>query len=200
MVQVMCGRYQFTAEQSAEILQIIQEVQDKCGDKAAEAIRQGEVVPGCKMPVLLGSDEGPTPELMVWGYRMPKSMLVNARAETVLQKPTFSESAQCRRCVVPSTGFYEWDEDKRKYHFTLPDSQALYMAGIFDVRGGIPCYVILTTAANDSMLPIHDRMPLVLAREQIEPWLYDAKATERFLSMTPPLMNKELLDAQIGLW
>lgn len=50
------------------------------------------------------------------------------------------------------------------------------------------------------MLPIHDRMPLVLAREQIEPWLYDAKATERFLSMTPPLLNKELLDAQIGLW
>ena len=200
MVQIMCGRYAFTAEQSAEILQIIQEVQDKCGTKAVEAIRQGEVVPGCKMPVLLGADEGPTPERMVWGYRMPKSMLVNARAETVLQKPTFSESAQCRHCVIPSTGFFEWDGDKRKFSFTLPGEQALYMAGIYDVRGGIPCYVILTTAANDSMREVHDRMPLVLEREQIEPWLYDTKQTERFLSMTPPMLHKELLDAQVGLW
>ena len=196
----MCGRYQFTAEQSAEILQIVQEVRGKFGTQAAEAVRQGEVVPGCKMPVLLGADEGPTPELMVWGYRTPKSLLINARAETALQKPTFSESAQCRHCVIPSTGFYEWDGDKRKFRFTLPGEQALYMAGIFDVRGGSPCYVILTTAANDSMREVHDRMPLVLEREQIEPWLYDRKATERFLSMTPPMLHKELLDAQVGLW
>ena len=196
----MCGRYQFTAKQSAEILQIIQEVQDKFGTQAAESVRQGEIVPGCKMPVLLPSDSGPTPELMVWGFRTPKSMLVNARAETVLQKPTFSESVQCRRCVIPSTGFYEWDGDKRKFSFTLPGEQALYMAGIYDVRGGSPCYVILTTAANDSMREVHDRMPLVLEREQIEPWLCDGKATEYFLTMTPPLLDKRMLDAQIGLW
>ena len=200
MVQVMCGRYQFTAEQSAEILQIIQEVQDKCGDKAAEAIRQGEVVPGCKMPVLLGSDEGPSPELLVWGFRMPKSLIINARAETVLEKTMFSESAQARHCVIPSTGFYEWDGDKRKFLFTMPDAPALYMAGIFDVRGGVPCYCILTTAANDSMREVHDRMPLVLEREQVEPWLYDTKTTETFLKMTPPPLQKQLLDAQIGLW
>ena len=176
----MCGRYQFSAEQSAEILQIVQEVQDKCGAKAAEAIRQGEITPGCKMPVLIGSDEGPTPELMVWGYRLPRAMLVNAKAETALEKPTFAESAQFRHCVVPSTGFYEWDAYKRKYH--------------------TPCYVILTTAANDSMREIHDRMPLILEKEQIEPWLCDRKATEYFLRMTPPLLNVRSMEAQMGLW
>ena len=121
----MCGRYQFTLEQSAEILQIIQEVEKKCGAEAARSVRQGEITPGCKMPVLVGSEEGPTPELMVWGFRTPKSMLINAKAETALEKPSFAESVQCRHCVVPATGFYEWDSYKRKYRFMLPDAQAL---------------------------------------------------------------------------
>ena len=200
MVRDMCGRYSFTMEQCEEIAQIIQTVQDKFGTQAAEAVRQGEVTPGCKMPVLIASDEGPTPELMVWGFRMPKSMLINAKAETALEKPTFAESVRYRHCVIPSTGFYESDGDKRRYHFTLPGEQALYMAGIYDVRGGVPCFCILTTAPNDSMREVHDRMPLVLEREQVEPWLYDMSVTEYFLSMTPPLLDKELLDAQIGLW
>lgn len=196
----MCGRYAFTAGQADEILQIIQEVQDKCGAMAAKTVRQGEITPGCRMPVLLGSDEGPTPELMVWGIRTPKSLLINTRAETALEKPTFAESARHRHCVIPSTGFFEWDGDKRKYQFTLPDTPVLYMAGIYDVRDGEPCYSILTTVANDSMREVHDRMPLVLEKTQIEPWLYDMKATEQFLSIVPPLLNKRLLDAQIGLW
>lgn len=200
MVQVMCGRYQFTAEQSAEIRQIIQAVQDKFGTNAAHAVQQGEIKPGCKMPVLIASENGPTPELLVWGFRTPKSLLINARAETALEKPTFAESTKYRHCAIPSTGFFEWNGDKRKYRFTMPGSDSLYMAGIYDVRNGIPCYCVLTTAANNSMREVHDRMPLVLERDQIEPWLYSTKATKQFLSITPPLLNKQLLDAQIGLW
>ena len=199
MVDV-CGRYQFSQEQSKEILQIIQEVQDKFGTKAANDVRRGEIVPGCKMPVLLGSDEGPTPELLVWGFRTSRSLIINARAETALEKPTFAESTRYQHCVIPSTGFFERDGDKRNYHFTMPGSTVLYMAGIHDVRGGIPCFCILTTVANDSMREVHDRMPLVLEPEQVEPWLYDMKATETFLKTTPPLLEKQLLDAQIGLW
>ena len=58
VVVTMCGRYQFSAEQSAEILQIIQEVQDKFGAGAVKAVRQGEIVPGCKIPVLLPLRKG----------------------------------------------------------------------------------------------------------------------------------------------
>ena len=65
---------------------------------------------------------------------------------------------------------------------------------------GVPSYVILTTAANDSMRKIHDRMPLVLTREQIGPWLTDPDATERFLGMTPPPLDAATTDAQIRLW
>ena len=74
------------------------------------------------------------------------------------------------------------------------------MAGIYDVRGGVPCFCILTTAPNDSVRGIHPRMPLVLEREQIEPWLYDLKATEEHLRITPPLLDAKPLDAQIKLW
>lgn len=91
-VVLMCGRYHFSAEQSTEILKIIQEVQDKCGAAAARDIRQGEITPGCKMPVLIGAEGSPTPELLVWGFRTPKSLLINTRAETALEKPTFAES------------------------------------------------------------------------------------------------------------
>ncbi|MBE7003042.1 MAG: SOS response-associated peptidase [Ruminococcaceae bacterium] len=196
----MCGRYQFSAEQADEVLQIIQEVQDKVGAKAAAAIPRGEITPGCKMPVLVASEDGAAPELMVWGFRMPRSTIINAKAETALEKPTFAESVRCCRCVVPSTGFYEWDGDKRKYHFTLPGSQVLWMAGLFDMRSGVPCFVILTTAANESLREIHDRMPLMLTREQIEPWLRSAKMTEQFLAMTPPLLDARPTDAQIKLW
>ena len=196
----MCGRYQFTAAQSAEILQIIQEVQDKFGTAAAETLSQGEITPGCKMPVLLPSENGPTPELLVWGFRTSKSLIINARAETAAEKPLFSESVRYRRCVVPSTGFYEWDSDKRKYYFTMSDASILYMAGIFDVRNNVPRYCILTTAANGSMLDVHDRMPLVLEKPQVEAWLYDHSAATSLLSMTPVPLKKHLLDAQIRLW
>lgn len=196
----MCGRYNFSAEQSAEIRQIIQEVQDKFGISAVRAIRSGDITPGCKMPVLMASEAGPTPELLVWGYRTPKSLLINARVETALDKPTFAESTRYRHCAIPTTGFFEWDGYKRKYLFSLPEANALYLAGIYDVRGGIPCYCILTTAANDSMRDVHDRMPLVLERKQVEPWLYDMKETKQFLSMTPPSLRKQPLDNQIGLW
>ena len=120
----MCGRYQFTAEQCAEILQIIQEVARRHG---TGAWTPGEIRPTATAPVLISSvEEGIHPELQSWGYKMPGNLVINARAETVADKPMFRTSVASQRCVIPSTGFYEWDAQKRKYRFNLPGENALY--------------------------------------------------------------------------
>ena len=102
--------------------------------------------------------------------------------------------------MVPSTGFFEWDVEKRKYLFTLPGEPALYMAGLNLMREGQPCYCVLTTAANDSMKEVHPRMPLVLRREQVSSWLEQPGETMAFLHMTPPTLEKASADAQMRLW
>lgn len=193
----MCGRYQFTAEQCAEILQIIQEVDRRHG---AGAWTPGEIRPTATAPVLVSTNEGIHPELQSWGYKMPGNLVINARAETAADKPMFRASVASQRCVIPSTGFYEWDAQKRKYRFNLLGEEALYMAGLYAARDGKPCYCILTTQANESMREVHHRMPLVLRKDQIAPWLEQPQAAGDFLRMTPPLLSKVSADAQMRLW
>ena len=113
----MCGRYQFTAEQCEEIRQIAEAIQRKYG---AGAWTPGEIRPSNHAPVLLDGAGGPVPKLMKWGYQLPGTLVINARAETAAEKPLFRDSVRSRRCLIPSTGFYEWDGQKRKYLFTLP--------------------------------------------------------------------------------
>lgn len=79
------------------------------------------------------------------------------------------ESVVAKRCVVLSSEFFEWDREKQKYYFHLQGKDALYMAGLFTIRNGVPYYCILTTAANESMKEIHHRIPLALRREQVTP-------------------------------
>ena len=102
--------------------------------------------------------------------------------------------------MVPSTGFYEWDEEKRKYFFTLPREDALYMAGLYDIREGHPCYCILTTAANRSMEAVHPRMPLILRREQLRDWLEKPERAEALLHSVPPELKKQPMERQLSFW
>lgn len=155
----MCGRYQFTAEQCEEIRRIAQAIQQKYGKGAWTP---GDVRPANVAPVILSEGGKLAPRLMKWGYQPPGTLVINARAETAAAKPMFRESVRRRRCLIPSTGFYEWDANKRKYFFTLPGQDVLYMAGLYERRDNEDCYCVLTTAPNKSMQPIHDRMPLIL--------------------------------------
>lgn len=192
-MQDMCGRYQFTAERWGEIRQIVQEIQRRYGN---DAWQPGEIRPTAMAPVLLAGG----PELMRWGYQLPNTLVINARAETAGEKPLFRESVAMRRCVIPSTGFYEWDREKRKHLFRLPGEQVLYMAGVYERREGERRYCILTTEANPSMAPIHHRMPLVLRREQVESWLLEPKAASVLLHTVPPELDVTSAEAQFSLW
>lgn len=105
-----------------------------------------------------------------------------------------------RRCVIPSTGFYEWDQEKRKHLFRLPGEQVLYMAGLYEKREGENWYCILTTAANHSMSPIHHRMPLVLRQEQVDTWLREPQEASLLLHTVPPELDVTSAEAQLSLW
>ena len=119
--------------------------------------------------------------------------IINARSETALERPMFRQSVLARRCVIPTTGFYEWGPaggQKRKYRFQLPGrDRALYLAGLWNDCGGQRRCVILTTAANPSMAGIHDRMPLVLERERLAEWVHSPQAAGELLRRTPPALE-----------
>lgn len=115
---------------------------------------------------------------MRWGFtpRNPKQrgLMINARAETAWQKPSFREAMRQRRIVLPVNGFYEWRRDGAdKIPFYITGEQAvLPLAGLFqiDAQGEMQCCV-LTTAANEVVQPVHDRMPVYLAPNTVRQWL-----------------------------
>ena len=127
---------------------------------------------------LIGASE------MVWGFSNPvkKGLIINARAETAREKITFADSIAGRRCVIPASGFYEWDAHKAKYRFTSPEGGLLLLAGFYREEQGIPRYTVLTTVANGSMIRVHDRMPVMIGRDEIRPWIEDDARLPDFLS------------------
>ena len=109
-------------------------------------------------------------------------LLINARCETIGEKPSFRDSFRDRRCLVLADGFYEWRDDpggKRPYWIHLASGAPFGFAAIWDLwegeDGPIESCAILTTDASDDIAPIHDRMPGVLDHHQVKRWL-DAKA------------------------
>jgi len=115
---------------------------------------------------------------MRWGLlpRNPKQrgLLINARAETAWQKPSFRDAMRSRRAVLPVNGFYEWlreGADRTPFYIT-GEHNILPLAGLFavDPQGEMRCCV-LTTAANDEMRRVHDRMPVCLSPGDVREWL-----------------------------
>lgn len=158
-------------------------------DKGIDWLREGDVHPGDKATVIIKGSNGLFAGDMRFGMNGSKNtadtkapaLLINARVESVREKKSFAESVAERRCVIPAKKFYEWDRDKNKAEFSPVKEKSVYLAGIYRDSD----FVILTTAANGSMKPVHDRMPLTLRRDQIEPWLTDAEKTDEILSQTP---------------
>lgn len=132
-----------------------------------------------------------TLKLMVWGFPSFKGVIINARGETALDKPMFRRSVIERRCIVPTTDFYEWDSEKRKYHFRLPGQDRLYLAGLWNVFQGFQGeerFVVLTTAPNDTIVHVHNRIPVLLTGDELMLWLHDTgMASAKLTALQPAL-------------
>lgn len=189
----MCGRYNIDFEASKELKKVLNTLNQKY---PGNHLKQGEVFPTNEAAILIRGEDSIIPELSVWGYPKytGKGVLINARAETAMEKKTFRESVISRRCVVPTTGFFEWDQDKKKYLFEEPGQEVLYLAGLYQLYEGVNRFVILTTAANASMEMVHQRMPVLLQENQMEEWLHSMEAVNQILHRVPFGLNK----TQIG--
>jgi len=123
------------------------------------------------------------------------NQLINGRGESVLEKPAFREAFRTRRCLIPADGFYEWKKSgkqRQPYHFGMKDNSLFAFAGVWDrwrSPGGpmLRSCSILTTAANELLDGVHDRMPVILPRRHYETWLTaPSSETERLAELLVP--------------
>lgn len=181
----MCGRYTL-ADDSDSGNGFAAHIADRLArDFPGVPVHMGEIFPSQNAPILAPAG------LMVaqWGFAGKGRPLINARSETVREKPAFAASFRLRRCAVPCTGFFEWAADKTKYRFRLPDCDGAYLGGIFREGDTLPRFVILTAEANDSVRPVHARMPVVLSAAAVGDWLADEAAAAAYMRLPmPPLL------------
>ena len=193
----MCGRYYVDDETAREIEKLVRDL-----DRKLQIERTGDVFPSQNAMILKGEENHLAAEQMKWGFPgfEKGKLLINARAETALERPTFRESVQDRRCIIPARGFYEWNKSKEKFTFERKETPVLFMAGCYNRYEGQERFVILTTDANSSVAPVHNRMPLILEQEELKDWVLDDGAIEYLLHKTPVLLKPHAEYEQMRLF
>ena len=130
---------------------------------------------------------------MTWGIATPQNTrpLINARSETMFEKPTFRQAARMRRCLVIASGWFEWAAPKKPYFIRRADDTPMGMAGLYwndDIDGGRRC-VIVTTAADRELSQIHHRAPMVLDPQYFDDWLDPETSLEAVAGLTRPSLD-----------
>jgi len=169
----MCGRY---------TLYSTDELEDRYRVEVSDAIRANyNVAPSQTMPVI--TQDGL--QMMRWGLIPPWAKdekigykLINARSETIFEKPMWKKAVTHRRCLIPANGFYEWQKNsdgKKPFYIHMRNEELFSFAGIWETwkHEGQEwnTYSILTTQPNNEMKSIHDRMPVILHKEDEAQWL-----------------------------
>ena len=175
----MCGRY--------VLLQQIKYLQEyyKADSEVSEFRPSYNVAPTQLMPVVVGGNSHYISR-MKWGL-VPSSTkdpaigykMINARAEGIENKPAFRSALKARRCLVPSSGFYEWKKEgalKQPYFIRLQNQEVFSLAGLYELwktpdGQELSTYTIITTKPNLLMEGIHDCMPVIMPRQNEEGWL-----------------------------
>lgn len=193
----MCGR--FTSLLSPELLAVIYEVQAQL-----DVIEpRFNIAPSQTVMIVRQQLDGKRELTHVnWGlipsWAKDPSIghsLINARSETVAEKPSFRSAYKHRRCIIPASGYYEWqktgEKSKQPWYITSADNTPLSFAGLWEHwqspdGSEIETCSILTTSANELTMPLHDRMPVILSPDTFHLWLlYSSKPEELRQLFTP---------------
>jgi putative SOS response-associated peptidase YedK len=185
----MCGRYTLTSPE---------DIAARFGLGALSETNiqpRFNVSPSQSVPVIRSQDNGPALEFMRWGFQ-PAWMKgnrpppINARGETLLERPMFKGAANKGRCLIPADGFYEWkmipgQKAKQPMHIRLKDGALFAFAGLWTWGGDEvgPTCAIITTAPNDLVATIHDRMPVILTEHGEQLWMDKDAPPEEAMSV-----------------
>lgn len=194
----MCGRFSLdiSIDKLIELYKSIKNME--------EFTPQDEVFPTNTVPIVINRNVNEI-RMMKWGY-MPeftKKPIINARAESVDIKPLFRNSFYNRRCIVPVTSFFEWeniDGKKIKRRISIEGEDIFSLAGLYstfrDNSGNeYESFTIITTDANDDMKKIHNRMPVILSKDMENHWLnMNFRNLNTLKSMMRPYKEKIIID------
>lgn len=193
----MCGRY----ELHTPIRYVAEYFDAMLLDELQDYEAHYNIAPSLQVPVVAQGKQARVLKAMSWGLvaswskDLSGTKPINARAETIFDKPTFRSAIRKRRCILPADGFYEWQPGalrKQPYRIAMADGSPLALAGIWEywAKEGqdpvVSCAVIVT-AANDFMRPIHERMPVIVRREDFARWLDPSLSDQAAIAqmMTP---------------
>jgi len=194
----MCGRYSFAVEDEL--------IFERFGVSVRSAIYKARYNCAPSQNLAVISTEDPAVlSFYRWGLipfwaKDPSigNKLINARAETIIEKPSFKQAFRLRRCLVLSDGFFEWKKAKEKtpYRISLQDCTPFSMAGIWENWKNpegevIRSFSIITTHANSLIENIHDRMPVILQREDEKKWL-DSSQEKELLGLLQPYPSEQM--------
>ena len=185
---IMCGRYYIDSDMADEIEKVVHDIDQR--------IRQehfaGDIFPTNVAPIIEKSKYGLKLDVCKWRYPLSqgKNLVINARTESAVDKTSFRNGILYHRILIPASGFYEWNRLKEKNTFSRYDAPVLYMAGFCDWFENERRFVIMTTAANESMIKVHDRMPLILEKGQLKDW-FDDRKMEQILHQVPVQLKRE---------
>jgi putative SOS response-associated peptidase YedK len=206
----VCGRYTLQAPDPTAI-----RARFPVGE-SVEIVARYNVAPGDPVLAVTTDRHGaPRGELLKWGLvpswaKSPRTGLkmINARAETAARRPAYRRALERYRCLIIADGFYEWaalpDGRKAPHHIARADEEPFAFAGLWSIwrDGGeetLRSCTILTTAANATVAPLHDRMPVMLSREQEDPWLDSATPPSALSSLLLGLPASELRVRPVGM-
>lgn len=188
----MCGRYTLTSPEEA-LRRLF-----GYGGPALNLPARYNVAPTQEMPVVRRGQDSPRALVrMRWGLipswakdESVASKMINARAETLAEKPSFRTAFAQRRCLIPADGFYEWHTEagvKQPYLIGFEDRRPFAFAGLWErwTKGEEPVvsFTIVTTEASETLRAVHHRMPVILAPEDFDAWL-DTEGTSPAAAQT----------------
>jgi putative SOS response-associated peptidase YedK len=200
----MCGRYGFSVDNIKKVYQRF-EITNELPDYNPRY----NIAPGQMNPVI--TKNSPKKIIrMFWGlipyWAKDKTFAfktINARAEEIETKPSFKRPFQSQRCLIPATGFYEWNKNANPhipYFIKLKSKKVFAFAGLFDkwidpvTQKELLSYTIITTTPNEIVAPIHKRMPVILKKEDEEIWIEpDFVSQERLLGLLKPYPQKDMI-------